>query len=107
MQGALMTAISGTSGNDNLGGTGGKDTFRVQQGGNDTVSGGDGSDTFFFGAAFDGNDAVDGGAGNKDTVILSGDYSAGITLGANTLTDVENLELQAGYSYKLVMNAAS
>src|ERR1700679_4150456 len=117
-------AINGTSGNDTLTGTSGNDIFNLSQGGNDTVSGlggndmfrfgatftaadhvdgGAGNDTFRFGATFTAADHVDGGAGN-DTIELSGDYSAGLTLGASTITAVEAIKLDAGFNYALTLN---
>jgi Ca2+-binding RTX toxin-like protein len=90
----------GTSGNDNLTGTSGDDTFDLSQGGNDTASGGDGDDIFNFGAAFTANDKVDGGSGN-DTVNLDGDYSAGVTFKTDTLVGVEDVTMAAGHDYTL------
>jgi Ca2+-binding RTX toxin-like protein len=59
-----MANITGTSGNDFLGGTGSADTISGL-GGNDALSGGGGNDTIFGG---DGNDTIFGGAGN-DTIF--------------------------------------
>jgi hypothetical protein len=92
--------ISGTAGNDNLVGTSGNDTFNLRQGGDDTVQGLGGDDIFVFGATFTAADTIDGGTGN-DIVRLDGDYSAGLTLGATTLTNVEIIQLTAGNSYNL------
>jgi Ca2+-binding RTX toxin-like protein len=60
--------------------------------GDDTILGGDGNDAVYFGAAFTAADKVDGGAG-KDVVALQGDYSAGVTLGADSLVNVETLTI--------------
>src|SRR6202789_3042808 len=95
--------INGTSGNDTLTGTSGNDIFNLSQGGNDTVSGLGGNDTFRFGATFTAADHVDGGTGN-DTIELNGDYSAGLTLGATTITAVEAIKLDAGFNYALTLN---
>jgi hypothetical protein len=95
-----MTTIKGTSGDDNLTGTSGNDSFNLSQGGNDTVHGLGGNDVFSFGATFTAADSIDGGDGN-DVVKLDGDYSAGVTLGATTLVNVESIDLAAGFSYKL------
>jgi hypothetical protein len=65
------------------------DTFDLTRGGTDTVHGGDGNDTFTLGATLT---AADGGTG-IDTVSLDGDYSAGLTFTATTLTNVESLIL--------------
>ncbi|HEX4459609.1 MAG TPA: calcium-binding protein, partial [Polyangia bacterium] len=73
-----------------------------------TVSGngGAGNDTFSLGANLRAGDAIDGGDDN-DSVIVSGDYSAGITFTATTLTNVENLTLGGGHDYKFTTNEAT
>ncbi len=93
---AIMTAYTGTSGNDTFTGTSGADTFDMSQGGTDTVSGGSGNDTISFGATLDATDVVDGGAGN-DTLNLTGDYSLLYTFSATNLTNVEKITLGHGY----------
>ncbi|HEY1630649.1 MAG TPA: calcium-binding protein [Rhizomicrobium sp.] len=101
-----MTTIKGTAGDDSLTGTSGNDSFNLSQGGNDTVHGLGGNDVFSFGATFTAADTIDGGDG-ADTLKLDGDYSAGVTLGAATLANVESIDLAAGNSYKLVLAAAT
>ena len=96
-------AFTGTSGDDNLTGTGNGDTFDLTAGGNDTASGLAGSDIFNMGATLNAGDHLDGGADN-DVVVLQGDYSAGVTLGATTLTSIETLQLNAGFNYNLTMD---
>ncbi|HTQ12660.1 MAG TPA: calcium-binding protein, partial [Rhizomicrobium sp.] len=71
--------------------------------GNDTLTGGAGNDAFFMADNLTAADTIDGGAGN-DTVELYGDYSAGLTLAASTITNVETLKLGDGFSYKLTTN---
>jgi Ca2+-binding RTX toxin-like protein len=66
------------------------------QGGNDTGTGGTGQDGFYFGGTFDANDRVDGGAGTLDQVGLQGDYSLGVTLGANSAVGIEQYVLMSG-----------
>jgi Ca2+-binding RTX toxin-like protein len=92
--------INGTSGDDDLTGTSGNDLFKLSDGGDDTAHGLGGDDILDFGATFDGADTLDGGAGS-DTVRLVGDYSAGITLAATTLTSVEQIQMGAGFDYRL------
>jgi Ca2+-binding RTX toxin-like protein len=92
-----------------------RDFVRLQDGGNDTAITGEGSDTVYFGGAFNALDTVDSGGG-VDAIILQGDYSAGITFGtgsASNITGVESISLAPGhfadwgdtanasYSYKL------
>ncbi|HTQ15407.1 MAG TPA: bluetail domain-containing putative surface protein [Rhizomicrobium sp.] len=98
--------IFGTSGNDTLTGTSGDDTFDLRQGGDDTASGLAGHDLFLLGATFTAADRIDGGA-DRDTLRLVGDYSAGVTFGAATLVNVENIQLGAGFSYSLTTNDAT
>ena len=52
------------------------------------------------------SDSINGGAGN-DTVSLTGNYAAGLTFGASTMTNVETLKLGAGFNYKLKTNDAT
>ncbi|MEA3008532.1 MAG: uncharacterized protein QOJ91_224 [Sphingomonadales bacterium] len=86
--------INGTPGDDTLVGTPGPDRFNLGQGGNDTVSGLAGDDIFYFGRALTADDNVDGGLG-VDTIVLQGDYSAGLVLDGS-VTGVENISLLAG-----------
>ena len=71
----------------------GNDVLDLSSGGNDTAYGNGGNDYFYFGAAFTAADTVVGGAGT-DTVGLLGNYN--LTLGANSLSGVENLSLLSG-----------
>lgn len=87
-----MGMFQGTPGGDNFGGTGNHDEFDLQDGGNDTASGGGGDDLFAMGSALNGLDRLDGGIGH-DKVSLSGDYSAGVVFDANTIHDIETIEM--------------
>ncbi len=87
-------------------GYGGADNFNISRGGDDIIQGGDGNDIVNPGAAFTAADSIDGGAGT-DKLHLDGDYSAGVTFGAATLTNVETVTLAEGHSYKLIVNATS
>ncbi len=89
-------------GNDTVNGNGGNDFFAVG-GGSDTINGGAGTDTINFNGGFDATDQVDGGTGT-DVVNLFGNYSAGVTLGATTLQNIENLDLTGNFSYNLTFN---
>ncbi|HTQ14829.1 MAG TPA: calcium-binding protein [Rhizomicrobium sp.] len=93
--------IIGGAGDDSLTGGAGADTFDLTVGGNDTVKGGGGDDTIEAGATLTAADRIDGGDG-FDTVDLDGDYSAGLTFTAFTVTNVEDIALAAGHSCKLV-----
>ena len=82
--------IHGDSGDNVLNGTPAPDQFRVQQGGNDTVNGLGNSDAFYFGNAFTAGDTVNGGDG-VDVLILQGDYSAGVTFGTGTTSNISSV----------------
>ncbi|RYD68425.1 MAG: hypothetical protein EOP58_00580 [Sphingomonadales bacterium] len=84
-----------TPGNDVITGTGGADVIDLSAGGNDSVNGGGGDDGFYFGAAFDGNDRTDGGAGTLDQLGLQGNYP-GLTLGEHAIDNVEMLVFLSG-----------
>lgn len=88
----------GTPDNDYIIGTPFRDIFLVHQGGIDTVEGLGGNDTFYFGGAFTSADRVHGGA-DTDSLILQGNYAAGVTLGqgsVSSLTNVETISLAPG-----------
>jgi Ca2+-binding RTX toxin-like protein len=97
--------IKGGAGSDVLTGGAGNDTV-TPGAGNDIISTGAGSDTIVMGANLTAADQIDGGTG-ADTVTLAGDYSGGVTFAANTMINVENLTLGAGFSYKLITNDAT
>ncbi len=72
-----------------------------------TVTGGAGDDTITFASNFSGSDAIDGGAGNNDTLKLNGDYAAllaSLTFGATTMTNFETLMLGAGHDYNITFD---
>ena len=71
-----------------------------------TLTGGAGNDSFTMGANLTTADKITGGAG-FDTVSLNGDYSSGLTLGATTITGVEDIALTAGHSYNITSNNAT
>ncbi|HEX8381069.1 MAG TPA: calcium-binding protein, partial [Allosphingosinicella sp.] len=84
---------------DRLRGGAGNDRFFLQFGGDDAALGEDGSDIFLFGGAMTSADSVTGGEG-ADTVVLQGDYSAGLTLDDH-VQGIENLSLLAGSNTSL------
>ena len=92
-------AIYDSQGSDLLTGGQMNDEFRFFGGASDFVNGQDGEDTFLMGATLDAGDQINGGTGD-DYVSLSGDYSAGLNLGA-ALQSIETLQLYSGFSYKL------
>ncbi len=87
---------SGDSGDNVITGTPQVDMFFLEQGGHDHVTGDASNDGFYFGAAFDPQDVVDGGAGTMDQIGLQGDYSGGLHLGETSMTNVEMLVLLSG-----------
>ncbi len=86
--------LMGDATDNTITGTPQNDFFLLQQGGNDTVYGLGAEDIFYFGAAFTGDDKVDGDGGVKDVVVLQGNYN--LTLSATNLTDVEAISLKGG-----------
>src|ERR1041385_7653973 len=79
-------AFVGTSVDDRFAGGAADDTFDMVQGGDDIVKGKGGNDTFNFGAALTRADQIDGGIDGggvdfaaRDRLLVSGDYSAGVT----------------------------
>ncbi len=96
--GSNNVTLTGNAGDNGFGGGSGDDTIDVSQGGHDNVSGGGGNDVFFFGAAFDALDRVDGGTGSDDQLRLQGDYTGAnaIVLGANQVTGVDLILLAGG-----------
>src|SRR5665213_3098339 len=101
-----MADFIGTAGDDTFKGTGQDDVFDMSQGGNDVVLGLGGDDEFDFGGAFTAADKINGGAGN-DTLVLDGDYSAGVVFAASTMKAVEEIDLTGGFSYSLTTNNAN
>jgi Ca2+-binding RTX toxin-like protein len=95
-----------STGNDNLSGLAGNDTFNMLHGGIDTVAGGAGNNTFNFGGTLTAADKIDGGAGT-DTLNLHGNYSAGVTFNSTTVKNVEKIMLASGHSYNLTTNDAT
>jgi hypothetical protein len=110
-------SLEGDSANNILVGTPQRDVFLVQQGGNDAAYGAAGDDSFYFGAAFTAGDTVNGLDG-FDVLILQGNYSAGVTFGTGTtsnITGIDSISLFPGslttygdtannlYSYNLTM----
>jgi Ca2+-binding RTX toxin-like protein len=96
----------GGAGDDTITGGALKDRFNLSAGGNDTVHGGSGNDVFVMGGALTSGDQIDGGDG-YDTLILDGDYASGSFFGANTLQNIERIDVVAGHSYFLDLGATT
>jgi Ca2+-binding RTX toxin-like protein len=96
-----MANFTGTASDDNLAGTSGPDIFDLTQGGSDTAQGLGGTDQFQMGGTLDATDRIDGGDA-FDTVILDGDYTRTLHLGAGTLQNIEQVTLSDGHDYRLV-----
>ncbi|MCW5733392.1 MAG: calcium-binding protein [Enhydrobacter sp.] len=101
-----MANFTGTNGDDALVGTADADTFDISQGGSDTVAGGNGDDIVKAGAAFDALDEINGGIG-YDSLRLVGNYAGGVTFGSQTLRNVEEIVLGAGFNYGLTLANAT
>jgi hypothetical protein len=71
------------------------------------LSGGDGNDAFVFAGNFDpATDTLDGGAG-ANALKLGGDYSEGLVFTADSMVNVQKINLVAGFSYNLTTNDAN
>ncbi|HTQ14974.1 MAG TPA: bluetail domain-containing putative surface protein [Rhizomicrobium sp.] len=101
--GAGDDVLTGGDGDDVMHGGDGNDTLDIRDGGNDRVTGDAGDDLIAAGAALTAGDRIDGGSGS-DTLELKGDYSSALNLGGLTMTGVETIRLDDGYSYKLSTN---
>jgi Ca2+-binding RTX toxin-like protein len=113
--------LGGDAGDNVITARPGTDIYMLQGGGHDTATGGGSGDGFYFGAALDPLDNVDGGAGDDDQVALQGDYTGAnaLTFGAGNLVNIETLVIYSGsttgfgdnagnsYSYDLTMIDAS
>jgi hypothetical protein len=89
-----------TGGNDVLTGGAKSDVFHLENGGKDIAHGAGGYDIFYLGGALTAGDQINGGSGG-DTLVLDGDYSDGLILGAATIQQIETLQLAAGHDYNL------
>jgi Ca2+-binding RTX toxin-like protein len=89
----IVPQSTATSANDWVQGGAGADVIDLSAGGDDLAEGNGGNDYFYFGGAFTAADRVNGGAGT-DSVGLLGNYN--LTLGANSLSGVENFSLLSG-----------
>ncbi len=103
--GAGNDTLTGGNGNDAIDGGAGDDVITAGAG-MDRLAGGTGDDVFVLGSAFTAADRIDGGAG-YDVLKLAGNYAAGLVLGADTLVNVEEIDLAAGSSYKLTLDDAN
>lgn len=95
-------SYTGTARNDRFTGTNGDDFFDFASGGDDTGIGRSGDDYFFFGSSLTSQDKVNGGNG-YDSIDLAGDYSAGVTLSAGNIADIETIYLDSGFTYNLTL----
>ncbi len=89
---AANDLLTGTVDGETISGLGGNDQLFLQQGGNDDARGGEGNDGIYFGAALDGSDRADGGAG-IDTLAIQGGYANLVLSG---VTNVEVLLAASG-----------
>ncbi len=97
------------AGDDAVTGGAGNDTFDFALGGTDTAHGGAGNDIFSMGSTLTAADAIDGGTGTNDTLVLAGEYSGGtaLVLGATTMTNMDVIKFTAGDNYDITTNDAN
>jgi hypothetical protein len=73
-----------------------------------TVTGTSDNDMFsFYRQTFGEDDSIVGGAGTGDNLTLNGDYSAGLHVGANSLSGVERMTFAVHHSYKVTTDDAN
>jgi Ca2+-binding RTX toxin-like protein len=103
-----LDVLRGGGGNDVLIGGSGAD-YIYSGSGIDTVYAGSDDDEIYFLGELTALDKIDGGEGLRDLVALSASsvYAAGITFGATTLINTENIYFYDGDSYKLTLNNAT
>jgi Ca2+-binding RTX toxin-like protein len=101
-----MANFIGTAGDDVFKGGTGDDSFDLTLGGADIAKGAGGDDVFVMGEAFSADDQIDGGAGD-DTLLLDGDYAAGLVLGPRTMVGIETVGLAGGHDYALTFDDAN
>ena len=99
--------LHGTSGNDDITGTGDNDVFVLGQGGNDSASGLAGNDFFSSARRFDGLDSINGGA-DFDWLFLDGDYATSpLVLSATSLVGIDIIAVVHGHDYDITFNDAN
>lgn len=98
--------LIGGAGNDFLFGGNDYNTFNLEKGGKDIVIGGDGQDLFYFYGTLNARDRVDGGAGDRDIIVLGGNYAGGLRLEAAQVLGIERISLTEGFSYRLAIDDA-
>ncbi|HEY1709442.1 MAG TPA: calcium-binding protein [Rhizomicrobium sp.] len=100
--------IAGGAGRDNVTGGMSSDFFDMSAGGNDTVHGGGGNDQIYMGGALTASDHLNGGGGGN-VVILDGNYTGtrALVLAANTLNNIQDIELGPQHSYDITSNDAT
>lgn len=93
-----------------LTGTGGSDYIDIRKGGYDTVVANAGDDVIYAGSNLSAGDKISGGAASgsngadQDRLVLSGVYASTITLTANTVTDIETIQLLQGTTISLTLS---
>ena len=95
--GTWIDTMQGNDGNDMIDVT--RDLFATVGGGND-------DDTILVGASLSTNWTIDGGQG-VDTLKIDGDYSAGLVFTNKMMTNIENMVLASGHSYRFTTNDAN
>jgi Ca2+-binding RTX toxin-like protein len=102
-------SITAGAGAYTLTGGSGTNTYHMADStGLDVLTGGSGNDTFEFGANFTANDQIDGGAGTTNELELDGNYTGGnaLVFNAGTMTDINVIRFETGFSYDVTLNAA-
>jgi len=94
--------LRGTAASDSLAGSEGADQFNLDGGGDDTLSAGAGDDRIYLeDSGLSPADFIDGGAGRRDILRLSGDYTSAVVLDASVVAGVERFEFGTGGTVRL------
>ncbi len=83
--------MTGNVGRDFLYGRAGDDLFMLQHGGADSASGESGKDVFYFGAALNNDDFVDGGS-EVDQLVIQGNYTGANALNLGNFGNIQGIE---------------
>src|SRR5262249_13247361 len=99
----LADKLTGDDKSNSIQGGIGNDTLDAGTSGVDTLLGGDGDDWLHLHGDLTATDRVDGGVGS-DTLVLDGNYAAGLTFNTTNAANLESIIVTVGNDYKLTLN---
>ena len=98
--------LTGGDGDDSLTGGAQSDKLFLNRGGIDAMFGGGGDDQFFVSSGFTAADSLEGGTG-FDAIKLSADLGGPFKFAANTIQNIEQINLYTGRSYNIISDDAN